>query len=51
MHGRAPLRGDVGVTALARDVLLDKLLTTPNPGPDEDTALIRDAGLAPMAPA
>jgi len=28
----------------------DKLLTTPNPGPNEDTDLIRDAGLKPMAP-
>ena len=29
----------------------DRLLTTPNPGQDEDASLIRDAGLAPMAPA
>jgi biotin synthase len=29
----------------------ERLLTTPNPGPDEDVALIRDAGLAPMASA
>jgi biotin synthase len=29
----------------------DRLLTTPNPGPDEDEALLRDAGLSPMAPA
>ena len=29
----------------------DRLLTTDNPGVDEDTALIRDAGLSPMAPA
>jgi biotin synthase len=29
----------------------DKLLTTPNPGEDEDRALIRDAGLTPMRPA
>ena len=27
----------------------DRLLTTPNPGPDEDASLIRDAGLSPMA--
>ena len=29
----------------------DRLLTTPNPGPDVDDSLIRDAGLSPMAPA
>lgn len=29
----------------------DRLLTTDNPGVEEDTALIRDAGLSPMAPA
>src|SRR5277367_1410870 len=29
----------------------DRLLTTPNPGPDMDEALIREAGLSPMAPA
>ena len=28
----------------------DRLLTTDNPGVEEDTALIRDAGLSPMAP-
>jgi biotin synthase len=28
----------------------EKLLTTPNPDADEDLALIRDAGLATMAP-
>jgi biotin synthase len=28
----------------------DRLLTTPNPGEDEDNALIRDAGLTAMAP-
>jgi biotin synthase len=27
----------------------DKLLTTPNPGHDEDRSLLRDAGLVPMA--
>jgi biotin synthase len=26
----------------------DRLLTTPNPGADDDRALLRDAGLAPM---
>jgi biotin synthase len=29
----------------------DRLLTTPNPGEDEDASLIRDAGLSPMKPA
>ncbi|HVF63556.1 MAG TPA: biotin synthase BioB [Casimicrobiaceae bacterium] len=29
----------------------DKLLTTQNPGPSEDRALLRDAGLSPLAPA
>jgi biotin synthase len=29
----------------------DRLLTTPNPGPDADDSLIRDAGLSAMAPA
>jgi biotin synthase len=29
----------------------DKLLTTPNPGEEDDLALIREAGLQPMAPA
>ena len=29
----------------------DKLLTTPNPREDEDGALLREAGLTPMAPA
>jgi len=28
----------------------DKLLTTPNPGENDDLSLIRDAGLAPMMP-
>jgi biotin synthase len=28
----------------------DRLLTTPNPGPDEDVALLRDAGLSALAP-
>lgn len=29
----------------------DRLLTTPNPGPDADVALLRDAGLSALAPA
>ena len=29
----------------------DRLLTTPNPGPDEDESLLRDAGLSAMLPA
>jgi biotin synthase len=29
----------------------DKLLTTPNPDESDDLALLRDAGLSPMAPA
>jgi biotin synthase len=61
---RAMVRLSAGRTELSREAQLlclyagansifygDKLLTTPNPGPDEDAALIRDAGLAPMAPA
>jgi len=61
---RAMVRLSAGRTELSKEAQLlclyagansifygDKLLTTPNPGPDEDTALIRDAGLAPMAPA
>ena len=28
----------------------EKLLTTPNPAPDEDTDLLRDLGLKPMGP-
>src|SRR5882672_6533769 len=28
----------------------DRLLTTPNPGQDEDATLLRDAGLSPQAP-
>jgi biotin synthase len=28
----------------------DQLLTTDNPTPDEDTSLLRDAGVSPMAP-
>ena len=28
----------------------DKLLTTPNPGENDDLSLLRDAGLAPLAP-
>jgi biotin synthase len=61
---RAMVRLSAGRTELSKEAQLlclyagansifygDKLLTTPNPGPDEDTALIRDAGLLPMAPA
>jgi biotin synthase len=29
----------------------DRLLTTPNPGPDDDASLLRDAGLTAQAPA
>jgi biotin synthase len=60
----AMVRLSAGRTELSRETQLlclyagansifygDKLLTTPNPGPDEDAALIRAAGLAPMAPA
>jgi biotin synthase len=28
----------------------DKLLTTENPEPEQDTAMLRDAGLTAMAP-
>ena len=61
---RSRVRLSAGRTDLSREAQLlcmyvgansifygDKLLTTPNPGPDEDTALIRDAGLVPMAKA
>jgi biotin synthase len=61
---RAMVRLSAGRTELSKEAQLlclyagansifygDKLLTTPNPGPDEDTALIRDAGLVPLAPA
>ncbi|MFO0762039.1 MAG: biotin synthase BioB [Byssovorax sp.] len=60
---KAMVRLSAGRTELSREAQLlcmyagansifygDRLLTTPNPGPDEDSALIRDAGLKPMAP-
>ena len=60
---RSRVRLSAGRTSLTREAQIlcmfagansifygDKLLTTPNPGEDEDLALIRDAGLAPMAP-
>jgi biotin synthase len=60
---RAMVRLSAGRTELSREAQLlcmyagansifygDRLLTTPNPGPDEDTALMRDAGLSAMAP-
>ncbi len=60
----AMVRLSAGRTELSREAQLlcmyagansifygDRLLTTPNPGPDEDSALIRDAGLTAMAPA
>lgn len=61
---RSMVRLSAGRTELSREAQMmclyagansifygDKLLTTPNPGPDEDAALIRDLGLVPMAPA
>jgi biotin synthase len=64
MMPRAMVRLSAGRTELSREAQLlclyagansifygDKLLTTQNPGPGEDRALLRDAGLAPMAPA
>jgi len=60
---RAMVRLSAGRTELSREAQLlclyagansifygDKLLTTQNPGPDEDAALIQDAGLVRMAP-
>ncbi len=60
---RAMVRLSAGRTDLSREAQLlcmyagansifygDRLLTTPNPGPDEDDSLLRDAGLARMAP-
>jgi biotin synthase len=57
------VRLSAGRTSLSREAQLmcmyagansifygDKLLTTPNPGADEDLALIRDAGLATLEP-
>jgi biotin synthase len=61
---RAMVRLSAGRTELGREAQLlclyagansifygDRLLTTPNPGPDADRALLEDAGLRPMAPA
>jgi biotin synthase len=58
---KAMVRLSAGRTELSREAQLlclyagansifygDKLLTTPNPGADEDVALLRHAGLAPM---
>jgi len=58
------VRLSAGRTSLSREAQLmcmlagansifygDTLLTTPNPGEDEDLALLRDAGLTAMAPA
>jgi biotin synthase len=59
---RARVRLSAGRTALSREAQVlcmlagansifygDKLLTTPNPGQDEDRSLLRDAGVVPMA--
>jgi biotin synthase len=61
---RARVRLSAGRTALSREAQIlalyagansifygDRLLTTPNPGADEDAALLRVAGLRAMAPA
>jgi len=58
---RARVRLSAGRTALSREAQVlcilagansifygDKLLTTPNPGQDEDRSLLRDAGVVPM---
>ena len=60
---RAMVRLSAGRTDLPREAQLlcmyagansifygDRLLTTPNPGPDQDDALLSDAGLSRMAP-
>src|SRR4051812_48728501 len=60
----AKVRLSAGRTELGREAQLlclfagansifygDKLLTTPNPGEDDDASLLRDAGLTAMAPA
>lgn len=60
---RSRVRLSAGRTGLSREAQLmcmyagansiffgEKLLTTPNPGVDDDMALIRDAGLGAMAP-
>jgi biotin synthase len=59
---RARVRLSAGRTALSREAQVlcmlagansiffgDKLLTTPNPGEEEDLALLRDVGLKPMS--
>jgi biotin synthase len=64
MMPRSMVRLSAGRTELSREAQMlclyagansifygDKLLTTPNPGPDEDRTLIEKAGLRPMAPA
>ncbi|EYF03713.1 biotin synthase BioB [Chondromyces apiculatus] len=64
MMPRAMVRLSAGRTEIGREAQLlclyagansifygDRLLTTPNPGPDTDRALIDAAGLTPMAPA
>jgi biotin synthase len=61
---RSMVRLSAGRTELTRETQLlcmyagansifygDRLLTTPNPGPDTDERLLQDAGLVPMAPA
>ena len=61
---RSRVRLSAGRTGLSREAQLmcmfagansifygEMLLTTPNPGEDDDRALIRDAGLQPMPPA
>jgi biotin synthase len=58
---RARVRLSAGRTELSREAQIlamyagansifygEKLLTTPNPGPNDDAALLRDAGLAPQ---
>jgi biotin synthase len=58
---RARVRLSAGRTALSREAQIlcmlagansifygEKLLTTPNPGEDEDLALLRDAGISPL---
>jgi biotin synthase len=59
---RARVRLSAGRTGLTREAQVlcmlvgansifygDKLLTTPNPGEEEDLALLRDVGLKPMS--
>jgi biotin synthase len=51
--GRTDLTREAQILALyagANSIFYgDRLLTTPNPGPDADESLLRDAGLTPMA--